>query len=123
MSWVTTAAWLGALGVGLGAFGAHGLRARVDAAALSSWSTAVAYQLLHAVALLAVALHASRAGAGPLWTLRLWATGIVLFSGSIYILVLGGPRWLGPITPIGGICLLAGWAMLGLWGAGISIQR
>ena len=123
MSWVMTAAWLGALGVGLGAFGAHGLRSRLDAAALASWSTAVEYQLLHAVALLAVGLYASGAGSVPVWTLRLWTAGIVLFSGSIYLLVLGGPRWLGPITPVGGICLLAGWVMLGLWVSGISTQR
>lgn len=110
------AALLGASGVGLGAFGAHGLRAELLAAGTTNaWETAVRYHLLHAVGLfaLAVALRqtASRgrflciAGWG-------WLAGVLVFSGSLYWLALGGPRWLGPITPLGGLALLAGWLAL-----------
>jgi len=69
----------------------------------------VEYHLLHSVALLALALYRSQGGDPP--PLSLWGffAGMLLFSGSIYALVLGGPRWLGPITPVGGLCLIVGW--------------
>ena len=104
------AALLGAAGVLLGAFGAHGLRARLDAHALEVWETAVRYHLVHAVALLAIALspHAAALRSAG-W---LFVAGIVLFSGSLYALALGGPRLLGPVTPLGGIALIAGWALI-----------
>ena len=104
------AALLGAAGALLGAFGAHGLRERLDAQALGVWETAVRYQLLHAVALLAIALspHAAALRSAG-W---LFVAGIVLFSGSLYALALGGPRLLGPVTPLGGIALIAGWALI-----------
>lgn len=110
--WITTAALLGASGVLLGAFGAHGLQARVSAESLASWNTAVEYHLLHAVVLFVLAWTATSAGPSAPWALKLFSAGIVLFSGSIYVLVLGGPRWLGPVTPIGGVCLIAGWLSL-----------
>jgi len=106
------AALLGALGVTLGALGAHGLQTRLSAGQLTSWDTAVRYHLLHSVALLALALFAVESGrsiALPAW---LFSLGIVLFSGSIYLLVLTGQRWLGPVTPLGGLCLIAGWLSL-----------
>jgi uncharacterized membrane protein YgdD (TMEM256/DUF423 family) len=111
------AALLGAAGVALGAFGAHGLRARLDARALEVWETAVRYQLVHAVALLALALspHAAQLRTAG-W---LFAAGIALFSGSLYALALGGPRWLGPVTPLGGLAFLAGW----LWIAKAALSR
>lgn len=110
--WLALAALLGASGVVTGAFGAHALRARLTPEQLASWSTAVQYQLLHAVALLALALWAS-ATSRPVWLpATLFAAGIVMFSGSIYGLVLGGPRWLGPVTPLGGACFIAGWLSL-----------
>lgn len=113
--WMLTAAVLGAIGVILGAFGAHGLQARLSAAQLASWETAVKYHLIHSVALLALALFAAQSERSiqlPAWAFSL---GIVLFSGSIYLLVLTGQRWLGPVTPIGGLCLIAGWlSLLGL---------
>lgn len=95
----------------LGAFGAHGLRARVGPEQISAWQTASHYHLLHSAVLLALALYGAGGRAiGPApW---LFAAGIALFSGSIYGLVLGGPRWLGPLTPLGGLCLLAGWLSL-----------
>jgi len=112
MRWIVAAAVLGALAVALGAFGAHGLAARVSPEALASWRTAAQYHLAHAVALLALALYGSAAGRSVALPAALFAAGIVLFSGSIYLLVLGGPRWLGPVTPLGGVALLAGWLSL-----------
>jgi uncharacterized membrane protein YgdD (TMEM256/DUF423 family) len=108
------AGFLGATGVALGAFGAHALKGSLEAAsARGAWETAVMYQLLHACALLGLAAW-MRGSSGPaerraLWAARLWAGGSVLFSGSIYILCLGGPHWLGPVTPLGGATLIAGW--------------
>ncbi len=117
MNYRAAVAWAGALGasgVALGAFGAHLLRASLDAAGTREvWETAVRYQLLHAVALLGFAgwaRSAGRPGGAPAtWTVRLWVAGTVLFSGSLYGLALGGPRWLGPMTPLGGLSLIAGW--------------
>jgi uncharacterized membrane protein YgdD (TMEM256/DUF423 family) len=110
------AGFLGAAGVATGAFGAHALRDRLDAAGMRDvWETAVRFQLLHAAALLGFAGWL-RAPAGPggrcsAWAVRLWVLGTVLFSGSLYALALGGPRWLGPVTPLGGAALIAAWAM------------
>ena len=111
--WIAVAAVLGLSAVACGAFGAHGLRARVGPDQLAAWQTAAHYQLVHSAVLLAIALYGAGGRAlGPApWLL---AAGMLLFSGSIYALVLGGPRWLGPVTPLGGLCLLAGWASL-LW--------
>jgi len=111
MAW---AGGLGATGVALGAFGAHGLKNTLEAAGMTEvWKTASHYQLLHAAALLGLAawMRAGKDPAGPraTWAVRLWATGTVLFAGSLYALALGGPRWLGPVTPLGGICLILGW--------------
>ena len=100
------------LAVALGAFGAHGLKSRVSAELLTVWQTAVLYHLAHALGLLLVGLLASHLpvkAAG--WTLF---TGIVLFSGSLYLLVLTGFRPLGIITPLGGVAFLAGWLLLAL---------
>lgn len=110
--WIVAAGVLGSTGVVLGAFGAHGLRGRLGAEALASWQTAVQYHLLHSVALLALALYASSTGRAIGAPAVLFCAGILLFSGSIYVLVLGGPRWLGPVTPLGGLCLIAGWLAL-----------
>lgn len=102
-----------ALGVGLGAFGAHGLKARLGES-LATWETAVFYQLIHALAIVAVAALI-RSGAdlpglrGIGW---LFGVGILLFSGSLYWLALGGPRWFGPITPLGGVAFMTGWIWL-----------
>ena len=98
------------LGVAAGAFGAHGLASRLDAPSLQTFETAVRYHLIHGLGLLAVgALGGGSTGwlAGALMT-----AGIVLFSGSLYWLALGGPSWLGPVTPLGGLCLIAAWACL-----------
>ena len=110
--WILVAAITGATAVVLGAFGAHALEARLTPSQLASWQTAVQYHLLHAVALLALALFALWSGRSVRIPASLFSLGVLLFSGSIYWLVLGGPRWLGPITPIGGTCLIAGWISL-----------
>lgn len=112
--WIAIAALSGALAVVAGAFGAHGLKARVAADQLAAWSTASGYHLLHSVVLLVLAIHAARSGPSVALPFGLFLAGIVLFSGSIYGLVLAPVRWLGPVTPLGGLCLVAGWLSL-LW--------
>lgn len=112
--WIIVAALSGAAAVVAGAFGAHGLRARVSAEQLSAWTTASQYHLLHSVVLLAIALYAAQTGASIRLQGSLFSAGVVLFAGSIYLLVLTEQRWLGPITPIGGLLLIAGWVSL-LW--------
>jgi uncharacterized membrane protein YgdD (TMEM256/DUF423 family) len=111
--WFASGAVAAGIGVGLGAFGAHGLAARVDARMLAVFETAVRYHMYHALALFAVGWAASR-WASPLVTASGWLflSGIVIFSGSLYLLVLTGARWLGAITPVGGLAFLLGWAAL-----------
>ena len=101
----------GFLAVALGAFGAHGLHAVLEKnARLATWETAVLYHLTHSVVLLVIAtLRPLRFTA---WWLML--AGIAIFSGTLYVLALTNVKWLGAITPIGGVCLLAGWLALGL---------
>jgi uncharacterized membrane protein YgdD (TMEM256/DUF423 family) len=110
--WLYAAACAGALGVGLGAFGAHALRDRLPPELLATWQTGVLYHLLHSVALLALALFASATGRSVSLPALLWSAGIVLFSGSLYLLAGAGQRWAGPVTPLGGLCLIAGWIAL-----------
>lgn len=111
---VLIAALSGLIAVGLGAFAAHGLKARLSVEALSAFQTGVQYQMYHALALLAVAVLLRVLGHS--WVLAasgwLFVAGILLFSGSLYALALGGPRWLGPVTPLGGLCFLLGWLAL-----------
>lgn len=113
-SWIRAAALMGFLGVSLGAFGAHGLEEILSEGERAAWwSTAVDYHMWHALALLAVGLVQERTGRGrgAGWCLL---AGILVFSGTLYAMGLGGPRWLGAITPLGGTLLLAGWVLLGL---------
>lgn len=113
-------ALFGATGVLLGAFGAHALKTRLTPEALSSWDTAVTYQLFHALALLFLGLVAKSLAAAAQSTAYAaigvagtsWIVGILLFSGSIYVLAIGGPRFFGPITPLGGLALIVGWVSL-----------
>ncbi|HSY53903.1 MAG TPA: DUF423 domain-containing protein [Opitutaceae bacterium] len=104
---------LGLTGVTLGALGAHALGATLAARSMATaWETAVIYHLIHAVAVfaVAVALPCPRP-----WLVRAaicWAVGVVLFSGSLYALALGGPHWLGPVTPLGGLAFLLGWSFV-----------
>jgi len=108
---------LGLSGVALGAMGAHALRAALmERGMMQSWETAARYHIFHAVALLGLAAWARASGDESnrllVWTARCWTSGVVLFSASIYWLALGGPRWLGPVTPVGGVALMIGWLML-----------
>ena len=109
------AALLGAVGVGLGAFGAHGLRPLLAATGhAATWETAARYHLLHALALLAVGLWQQQqpANAALRRAVICFGLGVALFSGSLYALSLTGARWLGPVTPIGGVFLIGGWLLL-----------
>ncbi len=101
------------LAVAAGAFGAHALRARLSADLLAVFETGARYQMYHALGLIAVAWAAAR-WPGP-WPVRagwLFLAGTVLFSGSLYALALSGARWLGAITPLGGVAFLLGWICL-----------
>ncbi|KHL69111.1 MULTISPECIES: DUF423 domain-containing protein [Pseudomonas] len=108
------AAFFGFTGVALGAFAAHGLRGRLTAAHLEVFQTGVHYQQIHALALLAVVLLAARGTSRLLAATGLcFSLGIVLFSGSLYLMTLAGLK-LGLVTPLGGVLFLIGWACLGL---------
>lgn len=106
-----------AIGVAIGAFGAHGLTARVTPERLQTFETGVRYQMYHALGLIAAAWIASIA---PTWQATaggsLLVIGIVIFSGSLYALVLTDTPWLGAITPLGGVAFIVGWAFLA-WAA------
>nr|WP_314542825.1 DUF423 domain-containing protein [uncultured Massilia sp.] len=105
------------VGVGLGAFGAHGLRKRLGADMLAVFEIGVRYQHYHALALVGGGAAASRLAPGALQAAGiLFVLGTVVFSGSLYILALTGRKWLGAVTPLGGLALLAGWASLA-WAA------
>jgi uncharacterized membrane protein YgdD (TMEM256/DUF423 family) len=103
----------GLIAVAAGAFGAHGLRARLTPDLLAVFETAARYQMYHALALLAVAWAVTR-WPTPLatWAGWLFVAGTVIFSGSLYALALTGVRWLGAITPLGGVAFLVGWVCL-----------
>jgi len=100
--------------VALGAFGAHGLKARLSSDALALWNTGVQYHLWHALALVLAGLCAA-AFADSAWLRAsgwLFLAGIALFSGSLYALALGAPKWLGAVAPLGGTALILGWLAL-----------
>ena len=108
------AAFAGALGVVLGAFGAHALRGSIEPRLIETFQTAVQYQLIHALALLLVSLTMGWLGQSLSLEISAYAfmAGIILFSGSLYGLVLTEMKWLGPVTPLGGLCLIVGWLAL-----------
>lgn len=111
---LAVAAASGFLAVALGAFAAHSLRGRLSASLLSVYETAVQYHFYHTLALFGLALLMQRVGENTLLVSSgyLFLAGIVLFSGSLYAIALGGPSWLGPITPLGGLAFLAAWLLL-----------
>lgn len=105
------AAFFGAVGIGAGAFGAHGLKTVLAASDLVVWQTAVQYQLYHSLGLLVLGLASYR------WSrinasVYCWVLGMMFFSGSLYALALGAPRGLGLVTPLGGLLLISGWLCL-----------
>jgi uncharacterized membrane protein YgdD (TMEM256/DUF423 family) len=118
---------MGGSGVVLGAFGAHALKGMLEQRGMTQvWDTAVKYHLIHAVALLALAAWIeARAASGiskglkqAQWAAGCWVVGIGLFSGSLYFLALGGSALLGPVTPLGGVALIAGWVLVAAAGRG-----
>jgi uncharacterized membrane protein YgdD (TMEM256/DUF423 family) len=104
------------IAVMLGAFGAHGLEARVSPDRVETFRTGVTYQMYHALALLFVGWIAAQGGSGAIdWAGYSFLTGILIFSGSLYVLVLTDTAWLGAVTPLGGVAFIAGWVLLA-WG-------
>lgn len=116
--WARIGALSAGLAVAAGAFGAHALRARVDARALEVFETAARYQMYHALALLFVAWLAERQPESARVRLAGWmfVAGTVLFSGSLYLMTFTGMTWLGAITPLGGVAFLAGWGAVAVEG-------
>jgi uncharacterized membrane protein YgdD (TMEM256/DUF423 family) len=115
MNWSAIAAVLLALAVILGAFGAHGLKDRLDAYSMGVWEKAVFYHFIHALGMLIVSLM-PRAGAlsksGAEWVCWLLLAGVLIFSGSLYVLAVSGVRTLGAITPLGGVAFILAWLLL-----------
>jgi uncharacterized membrane protein YgdD (TMEM256/DUF423 family) len=111
MNWSAIASIFLALAVGLGAFGAHGLRDKLDAYHLSVWEKAVFYHFIHGLGMLIASLMPRLS---PFSEYACWAfaAGILIFSGSLYLLAVTGVRTLGAITPIGGLCFIAAWLLL-----------
>ncbi|RST31365.1 DUF423 domain-containing protein [Sphingomonas ginkgonis] len=106
---VAAGALLGGLAVVLGAFGAHALKSRLGAEQTGWWATAVQYQMAHALALLLVAPLPIRR---PALVGAAFGVGALIFSGTLYLMALGAPRWLGAVTPLGGLLMIAGWVLL-----------
>jgi len=114
-AWIVSGALLCALSVLGGAFGAHGLRARLDADALALWETAARYLMYSGLGLVLIGIVAqSRESGSLLWAGGLLLGGTLIFSGTVAILALGGPRWLGAITPIGGTLMIAAFVVFAL---------
>lgn len=120
---LVSAGLLGASAVALGAWGAHAGPVHLGPVGSATWRTAVDYHALHALALLGTAgVQAAGTGGRALrWASVAFGVGVLGFSGSLYVLALGGPRWLGPVTPLGGLALVAGWLALA-W-AGLPAGR
>ncbi len=114
-TWFATGVIAAGLGVVLGAFATHGLESPVEPRLLANFETGVRYQMYHALALLAVA-WASQRFPHPAVNIAGWAfvAGIVIFSGSLYVMALSGARWLGAITPVGGLAFILGWTALAI---------
>ena len=111
--WFRVAAFFMFTGVAMGAFGAHGLRARLTVEAMQIFHTAVLYHLVHALGLFAVAWAWERKPAAEIQLAGgAISLGLVIFCGSLYLLAVTGVKWLGAVTPVGGLCFLAGWGLL-----------
>ena len=114
--WIKLGGILGGLSVMLGAFGAHSLKARLSEKSLATFHTAQFYQFMHSLALILVGILILQLGDENSKRLNragwFFMAGIIMFSGSLYTLALGGPRWLGPVTPLGGLSFMIGWFLL-----------
>lgn len=118
--WFSLVGVSGLLAVALGAFGAHGLKGKITDSLLAAFQTATHYHMFHTLALLALVILMSQLAVIPKplhISAFCWLLGMLLFCGSLYGLALGGPSWLGPVTPIGGLLFMAGWLSLaiGAW--------
>ncbi|MGH1487203.1 MAG: DUF423 domain-containing protein [Cellvibrionaceae bacterium] len=114
-TWLVVSGFSGFLAVMLGAFGAHGLKGKISDSLLAAFQTGTYYQMFHTLALLGLAvLLIQLPSFSKAFTIAgySWIAGIVLFCGSLYGLALGGPAWLGPITPLGGLLFMLGWLSL-----------
>lgn len=121
-SWFTLGSILAGVAVILGAFGAHFLKAKLDPAALLTFETGVRYQMFHGLALLATGFAATRWPGGWIHAAGwLFLAGVLLFSGSLYGITLAGLLWLGPVTPLGGFAMIAGWFCLAA--AGLKVPQ
>jgi len=114
VGWIWVSAGFGFLAVALGAFGAHGLRGKIPERLFAAYETGVLYHLVHAVVLLAVSLAARQSASTAIVAQSLLVAGIVLFSGSLYVMAMTGYGRLGIVTPFGGVCLLAAWVAIGV---------
>ncbi|MEW4429437.1 MULTISPECIES: DUF423 domain-containing protein [Paenibacillus] len=114
--WMTVGAVMTMLSVAIGAFGAHMLKEKIGADAIAVYETGVQYHMIHALALLIVGLTAGQLGMSSKlkWAARLLFIGIIVFSGSLYVLSITGIKVLGAITPIGGVAFIAGWLLFAL---------
>lgn len=112
--YIALAAANGLVAVALGAFGAHGLRDKLTESLFNAWQTAVQYHFYHVLALLLVAILLQQWGKSVCLSASgaAFLLGMLLFCGSLYGLALGGPRWLGPVTPLGGLSFMLGWLLL-----------
>lgn len=120
--WLLVAALNGALAVAAGAFGAHALQGKLDAHSLQVWETGARYQMYHALAIgLAAVMARNAASATPNLAAAFFLAGIVLFSGSLYLLAITGIRGLGIVTPFGGLCFLVGWGVLAYAATRVSV--
>jgi len=103
------------VGVAAGAFGAHGLKRIISPDLLEVWNTAVLYHLIHALGLVVLAALDARFGSALLsWAGAVMLAGIIIFSGSLYVLALTGTKWLGAITPLGGLAFIVSWLMVAI---------
>jgi uncharacterized membrane protein YgdD (TMEM256/DUF423 family) len=123
-AWLGLGALLAALAVAAGAFGAHALNERLDPPALELWETASRYLMYGGLALMAAAA-ADRSASRPVPAFAGWALGggAALFSGTVFGLALGGPRWLGAVTPLGGLLLIVGLGLVAWWGLAGAAPR
>ncbi|WP_405156059.1 DUF423 domain-containing protein [Paenibacillus sp. FSL K6-0108] len=114
--WMMLGAVLTMLSVAIGAFGAHMLKERIGADAIAVYETGVQYHMIHAIALLIIGLTAGQLGPSTKlkWAARLLFTGIIIFSGSLYVLSISGIKMLGAITPIGGVAFIVGWLLFAI---------